>query len=361
MVPGKERTTGSHVALMQGSPWASNSWQFAHSCRALSDRKADWICALLLVFIWVLAALLVNPVGDFPLNDDWAYGFAVRSLVETGHLRLSGWTATNLIAQVPWGALFCLPFGFSFTALRLSTLVLGLIGVLATYGLLREARASAWLALFGSLVLAFSPIYFALSYTFMTDVPFTAVATASSWLLLRGLRRDSWFEMGGGLILAAVAILIRQVGLAIPIAFAASYLVKYGFSTRRLTEAMFPVVTGFALQVAYEGWLRWSDRLPANFGKPIDTIRVQLIQLHQGWPSTLGDATRITSSSLVYLGFFLFPFLVAVYQSASPRRALTVLFALNGTAAATTAILTVYGKADASSWQRSYQRGHRSH
>ena len=198
MVPGKERTTGSHVALMQGSPWASNSWQFAHSCRALSDRKADWICALLLVFIWVLAALLVNPVGDFPLNDDWAYGFAVRSLVETGHLRLSGWTATNLIAQVPWGALFCLPFGFSFTALRLSTLVLGLIGVLATYGLLREARASAWLALFGSLVLAFSPIYFALSYTFMTDVPFTAVATASSWLLLRGLRRDSWFEMGGG-------------------------------------------------------------------------------------------------------------------------------------------------------------------
>src|SRR5215217_5512086 len=136
----------------------------------MSNKKADYTCLLLLALIWILAVLAVNPVGNFPLNDDWAYGYTVRSLVEEGTFRLSGWTATNLIAQAMWGTLFCLPFGFSFDALRVSTLVLSLGGILATYGLLRESRAPALLAMLGALVLAFNPIYFALSFTFMTDV-----------------------------------------------------------------------------------------------------------------------------------------------------------------------------------------------
>src|SRR4051794_6120637 len=137
----------------------------------ISDRNSDPTCILLLCLLWVMAAIVVNPLGNFPLNDDWAYGFAVRTLFEEGDLRFSDWTATNLIAQVLWGTLFCLPTGFSFTALRLSTLVLGLIGVVATYGLLREGRAREDLSLFGALVLAFNPIYFSLSFTFMSDVP----------------------------------------------------------------------------------------------------------------------------------------------------------------------------------------------
>src|SRR4051812_40826115 len=120
--------------------------------------RNDVYCVVLLISVWVAAAFLVNPVGNFPWNDDWAYGSAVRALVEQGDLRFSDWTAPNLISQVLWGALFCLPFGFSFTALRISTLVLGLAGVLSTYALLREAKAAHWIAVAGGLTLAFSPI-----------------------------------------------------------------------------------------------------------------------------------------------------------------------------------------------------------
>jgi hypothetical protein len=84
---------------------------------------------LLLALIWTFMVIVVNPVGNFPLNDDWAYGYSVQALVENGQLRFSDWTASNLFGQVLWGALFCLPFGFSFTALRLSTAVLGFVGV----------------------------------------------------------------------------------------------------------------------------------------------------------------------------------------------------------------------------------------
>ncbi len=86
-----------------------------------------------------------------------------------------------LLTHVLWGSLFCIPFGFSFTALRFSTLTLGLIGILGTYFLLREVKSDRYIAFMGAMLLASNPIYVALSNTFMTDVPFTAF-TPSIWL-----------------------------------------------------------------------------------------------------------------------------------------------------------------------------------
>jgi 4-amino-4-deoxy-L-arabinose transferase-like glycosyltransferase len=296
---------------------------------------------LLLLLVWISAAILVNPIGEFPLNDDWAYASAVRTLVETGELHITGWAAANLIGQIAWGALFCLPFGFSFTALRLSTLVLGGFGVLATYGLLREAQAAPKLSLFGSLVLGFSPVYFALSFTFMTDVPFAAFAAISSWLLLRGLRRDAWTEMTAGLLFAGLAILIRQVGLAIPIAFSAAYLAKYGFRPRRVFAAILTVSAALALQFAYGAWLRWTNHLFSGFGRQITTTYIQLQKpLHD----ILADAVTITSYSFVYAGLFLFAFLIACPRFNRVRQGVLPLSVLAVTSGLLTVVLSRWGK-----------------
>jgi hypothetical protein len=50
--------------------------------------------------------ILVNPIGDFPLNDDWAYGWTVKTLLETGVFQLSDWTATNILPQALWELYF---------------------------------------------------------------------------------------------------------------------------------------------------------------------------------------------------------------------------------------------------------------
>lgn len=304
-----------------------------------SSRYSDVLAVLLLLAVWILALLAVDPIGEFPLDDDWAYASAVRALVEQGEIRLSGWTATNLIAQLLWGALFCRPFGFSFTALRVSTLVLAVLGVLATYGLLREAQAKRGKALIGAATLAFGPIYFALSFTFMTDVPFTAVATLSSWLLLRGLRRGGRAKIIAGLALAMAAILIRQIGLAIPIAFALAYVVKRGLGFRRVTEAIIPVTAGFAVQTAYQGWLHWLDRVPAAFGAQVATIRMQL---SLPWPTIVGDASTIFFYVLVYTGFLLLPFLIIVYRADSDSRERIIYFGAAGASAVLTVILAAH-------------------
>ncbi len=79
---------------------------------------------LLLASLWVASLFVVNPIGDFPLNDDWSFGLAVKNLLQTGEFHPTGWTSMPLITQTLWGALFCLPGGFSFNALRFSTLAI---------------------------------------------------------------------------------------------------------------------------------------------------------------------------------------------------------------------------------------------
>src|SRR4051812_48050477 len=95
--------------------------------------RTDILAVGVIVALWAVLAILVNPVGDFPFNDDWAYGLPVKWLVETGRLRFTDWQLNPLVTQVLWGGLFASVAGFSFTVLRISTLVIATVGLAATY------------------------------------------------------------------------------------------------------------------------------------------------------------------------------------------------------------------------------------
>src|SRR5262245_54012408 len=96
---------------------------------------------LILAFsIWPL--LLLQPLRNFPMNDDWTYAWAVENLLNTGTLKILDWSTSVNVAQVLWGALFCLVLGFSFVALRLSTWVISLLGLWGLYLLLQELNVS---------------------------------------------------------------------------------------------------------------------------------------------------------------------------------------------------------------------------
>ncbi len=262
---------------------------------------------LLIVAVWIVVALLIDPRGEFPLNDDWAYAAAVKTLLGGGGIRLSGWTTVNLIAQIFWGALFCLPFGFSFTALRISTLVLGLTGVLALYGLLREGEAGHGTALFGALLLAFNPLYLVLSYTFMSDVPFIAISLLSFYFLVRGMRRNSGVEIVAGLLLACVALLIRQTGLAIFMAFSVAYVAKHGWRRQKVFVAAVSLASGFAVQILWHHFLTSRHILPALYG--VQSTLVLSPRSYVSWHAIKPFAAGLVILS-VYVGLFLFPLIL---------------------------------------------------
>jgi 4-amino-4-deoxy-L-arabinose transferase-like glycosyltransferase len=183
---------------------------------------------LVIAFLLCFSFIVTNPLGDFPLNDDWSFGLTVKHMIENGDFRPIGWTSMPLIIQVLWGSLFSIPAGFSFSALRISTLTLSLLGVFATYLLFRELRQPRRLAVITALTLAFTPIYYALSHTFMTDVPYTAIAIIAAVFFVRNLRSGSDLALFLGTILAVAATLTRQLAISVPLAFAVAFILKNG-------------------------------------------------------------------------------------------------------------------------------------
>ena len=93
---------------------------------------------LFLLLLLLLVVCLIGPFREMMFGDDWAYGLTVRHLLTTGQYKLHDWAAASMPAQIYWGALLAKTFGFSFTVLRFSTIILLLVGVTALYYLLRE-------------------------------------------------------------------------------------------------------------------------------------------------------------------------------------------------------------------------------
>jgi hypothetical protein len=251
---------------------------------------------------------LVQPVGNFPLSDDWCYGRVVHSLVEQGSLRFPKWGAPTLIAQALWGAIFCMPFGFSFTALRMSTLVLGLVGVLATYYMLREIKAAWVLAVTGSVLIATNPLYFVLSNSFMTDVPFYAFAMLSVLFFIRGIKRESTSNLFGATVLACAATLTRQIGVLIPVCFAIAFAFKNGLNKKTLFRALLPALVVLIVHISYTKLIELlaigsSHAFRHKTGMLLSSL------VHPSLES-FGSFINISIYSALYLGLFLLPLLL---------------------------------------------------
>ena len=152
--------------------------------------REDLATLAMLVTVWGLIALAIDPVGDFPLNDDWSYGLAVKYLVVDGHLRFTDWQSVPLISQVLWAVPFTVPAGFSFTALRCSTMVLGSLGLLATYATARTVGLKPTASAISAGLMLINPLFVSLSCTFMSDVPSFALGMMALALLAYGVKHD---------------------------------------------------------------------------------------------------------------------------------------------------------------------------
>jgi Dolichyl-phosphate-mannose-protein mannosyltransferase len=179
-------------------------------------RLKQLVPAGILALLFSSAALLIHPFANLPFHDDWTYAWSVEHLLETGQLQILDWSVHYPFTQILWATLFCLPVGFSFSALRLSTVVLAWLGALALYGTLREFGRTRHESLIATLVLVANPVFFVLSFSFMTDVPFVSFANMAFFFIVRGLCRRNSFELCVGCVFAACALLIRQVAVAIP-------------------------------------------------------------------------------------------------------------------------------------------------
>ncbi|HSB96380.1 MAG TPA: glycosyltransferase family 39 protein, partial [Spongiibacteraceae bacterium] len=257
-----------------------------------------WRDLSIILLGWCATLIIVNPTGNFPLNDDWAFASTVKHLLEYGEYRPTGWASMPLISNVLWGSIFCLPAGFSFDVLRLSTIIASLAGLGGFYLLLRELRQPSWLAIIAVLTLGFNPIYYSLSNTFMTDVFYTAVQLFAAYFFVRNLRRDSYADLLVATLLALTATLSRQLAVAVPLAFAVAVIFRRGINIRSVLSAIVPVALCVGALLGLQRWLAATGRL-----QPLYSSNDELLLQMLGAPKLL--VTALLANSIVasiYLG-----------------------------------------------------------
>jgi hypothetical protein len=176
-----------------------------------SSRYSSWI----VLALYLAAVFAVNPCRECPVRDDWAYAWSTSRLLETGHYQAHDWSSANTPFQAAWGAAFCLVFGDSFVTLRWSTIVLAMLGLLAFRALAREHGLSAPAADLLTLCVASCSIFFKLSLTYMSDVPFTALLTIAVLCYTRALRSMRLTDWIAASVAAAATVLTRQFGVVV--------------------------------------------------------------------------------------------------------------------------------------------------
>ncbi len=163
----------------------------------------------------LLCVLLSRPYVTMGVDDDGPYIVMARTLANTGHIVYTGWAAPMLGWQLYLGAAFINLFGFSFTTVRMSTVLIAMVMACVLQRTLVHADISERNATFGTLAFVLSPMYLMLSATYMTDIFGVFAILICLYGCLRALRATTTNATIGWLVFAiatnAVCGTSRQV------------------------------------------------------------------------------------------------------------------------------------------------------
>lgn len=268
--------------------------------------NADWKYLLLFLILWAIAILIIGPFGDFPLNDDWHYGLPVLHLYNEGVYSIDSAFAPNIFFHVAWGFLFCKIGGsFDFTWLRYSVIFWGIAATLSFYALLRHQELKPNKAFGVALLLFFNPVFFLLSFSFMTDVPFLALSILSILFYVHFLQKQQPVYRLGGFLAAILAFLIRQPGLLLPLAFELALLVNQA-NKKQLYYFMSTLVLLLSSYYFVETFVKPAVGRAAHY---IAASNIYLSTLLNEPASFAFRLLKYNTMSVFYIGLFTFPLL----------------------------------------------------
>lgn len=188
-----------------------------------------------IIAAWSAAVALIDPRGNFPVDDDWDFALAAWRFASTGHFQFTPFTAVSLRAQVLWGAIWTRLFGQSFDVLRASTLVLAAATLIVVHGMLLRAGVPRFGRIIATLALGFHPVFLWSSCTFMTEVPFVFASSVALACFIHGFEEGTaaglapiptssplrpgeggrWGWVLAGCVATIVACFVRQTGVTI--------------------------------------------------------------------------------------------------------------------------------------------------
>jgi hypothetical protein len=293
----------------------------------VSDPRWRWWSLLLPLLALAASILLVDPRGDFPLDDDWSFALSTWRFVDTGRFELARFSGMALKTQILWGALWTTIFGKSFVVLRFSTLLLAALSLPLLTRYLVRLGLSPRVATLVTFVLLVHPIFFWSSFTYMTHVPFFFLTLVGVICLTRGLSDENvpWSVAGIAAIVAGYFLRQTGVGTAAGILLAVLFLGRIGEVKRWRVIALIV----FASMVLFVVVFFSTDLLLGNR----DQASVHLGMWKDSPLHVVANVAELAfvSSARAAMNFVLFALpltLPFIFFTPTPRRPFVLAFAL---------------------------------
>lgn len=265
----------------------------------------------ILLFLWGIVIVFVNPVGEFMVNDDWSFTTIVEAFLSGKQIHSTGWGegGPSVFSHIGWGLLFSALLGYSVTTLRISVLVLAIFASIAFLVLLRQMGLSRWLALWATLILIFNPLFLSQSFTFMTDITFVSIFLFSFLFLHMGVEQKHQPVFILGLFFALLSVLTRQIGLVLPLALMMTYpfyAQHKPFSVKKVI--LLTVFITIVPWLCYEFFLAMSGSTPVT-SHPV-VRKIFTYPQTKGFPDYFLFLVSQAAILLLYTAFFASPLLV---------------------------------------------------
>jgi hypothetical protein len=257
-----------------------------------------------LLLLWLLLILIINPIGDFPLNDDWCYGKSVKTMYENGYLKLYNWGEMTLVAHVYWGYFFTEVFGFSFTVLRWSTLLMGFATIIGIYELFKLAKLSRWAIFVGIVLCVMNPIFLSLSFSFMTDVPFMCVTIWTFFFFAKALQTDKWQPVFLAIFCCYWAFLIRQLAWVFPLVFLVTFVIVKPRNRKNLLKAVAPLLALIFFSLVFNYLMETNNLLQQRYNSKFNLLIDSIVNVDK---VIIINAFSYFCRTMAYLGIFIVP------------------------------------------------------
>ena len=276
-----------------------------------------------------LAYVLVWPVGDYVIEDDWAFSLSLHNLHENGEVRILHWNPHTLVVHLFWGLLFTKVLGFHLTLLKITTVLLMAAGTWAVMDLLRRLDVRPGIITMAGLALVFNPLHFFQSFLYATDVPALTWSSLALLFYFRGLvEEDTGPQLRWCWTASAFASLAWGVRQSAVLVVGAVLLHLLIFQRPRLRKPSLWLACFLLPTLSVVGFLAWYHGVHGPTGTNVQYQGLVLSSLSR---LTILGSAEVMFLLAMYSAFFLLPMVLAFGRSG--RRGLKTRGSLAGVAA----------------------------
>ncbi|MBI1836258.1 MAG: glycosyltransferase family 39 protein [Flavobacteriia bacterium] len=277
--------------------------------RKMFNRKRYFWLGIFFVFIAV--ELFINPTGNYPLNDDWAYAKTIKYYLDTNHIKISNFIAVPFLTQLIFGVFTCKIFGFSFFVLRLITLFISFCTIAAINEIFKEFSFKPPLRFLLLIFLLLNPIFLYLSNTFLPDIYIVFFSVLAVFFMIKYWKTDNYLFFILFIISSVSVTLTRQIGVTIPFAFFIGEIIQGNKNFKLILLALLPFFITISSLLCYQYFATIHHVLPSNYNLQIETL---FRQLKTNPFKLIVTTIYYLLTSCMCLGLMLFPFVLANFK-----------------------------------------------